>query len=253
MANSRAHDELVVLIHGSAAGAPIVWSPLRSQLQRAGRRVLAPDLLGYGAAPPASSAYTVQEEVEHLQQAMELDATSPVHLVAHSIGATFALHLRLLVGERVRRMTLVEPVVTSILREFKDDDAYADMKDMFYGLEQRLSKPMSAAEFFLDHWNGAGAWTRLDTRAQIGIASLIPKVRQETLASAKDDIPLAELSGAPVPTSILVGDRTANRAPRVCARRLAAAFHAEVRVVAAAGHSLPLSHAEDVFRAIIST
>ncbi len=44
-------SDVIVLIHGSANG-PQSWGQVRRELGSEGARVVAPDMLGYGGAPP---------------------------------------------------------------------------------------------------------------------------------------------------------------------------------------------------------
>lgn len=73
----------VVLIHGlfGAFGDERVWSRL------APRRVLAPDLLGYGQSVAVDGPVTVDAQVDHLRSLLGSDR---VHLVGHSIGGVLA-------------------------------------------------------------------------------------------------------------------------------------------------------------------
>ena len=58
-------SDLIVLLHGAATGSSS-WTPVSAALTHAGRRVVAPDLVGYGRSPPASDCYGIAEEVAHL-------------------------------------------------------------------------------------------------------------------------------------------------------------------------------------------
>jgi predicted alpha/beta hydrolase family esterase len=53
--------------------------------------------------------------------------TARARRVAHSLGSLMGLHLRRELGARVTRMTLIEPVLVSVLRERGEDAAYAEM------------------------------------------------------------------------------------------------------------------------------
>jgi len=51
-----------------------------------------------------------------------------MHLVAHSLGAMFGCYLLGALGPRVTRLTLVDPVIVSVLRETGENEGYAEME-----------------------------------------------------------------------------------------------------------------------------
>jgi pimeloyl-ACP methyl ester carboxylesterase len=109
-------DELpIVLLHGSATGS-YSWAAVRTGLEAYGATVVAPDMLGYGRSPTPSEAWQPKDEVAHLRGWVDMQAVGVFHLVTHSLGARFGLYLRLAVGSCVARLTLIDPVVVSVLR-----------------------------------------------------------------------------------------------------------------------------------------
>src|SRR5207253_321752 len=131
--------ETIVLLHGGATGSSS-WNPVARSLATSGASVFAPDMLGYGASPAPTGSYAIAEEVAHLIRGLGLQPRScngmiyavgfggTFHLVTHSLGSLIGLHLRRALGARVARMTLVDPVLVSVLREYGEDDAYAEME-----------------------------------------------------------------------------------------------------------------------------
>jgi pimeloyl-ACP methyl ester carboxylesterase len=129
--------DTIVLLHGGATGSS--WNAVARSLVSSGARVFAPDMLGYGASPAPTGSCAIAEEVAHLTRLLGLQPHScngttyavgfggTFHLVTHSLGSLIGLHLRRALGARVTRMTLVDPVVVSVLRECGEDDAYAEM------------------------------------------------------------------------------------------------------------------------------
>lgn len=105
----------IVLLHGSATGSHS-WAAVRTGLEAYGAAVVAPDMVGYGRSPTSGEAWQPKDEVAHLRGWLDMQGVGAFHLVTHSIGAFFGLHLRLAVGSRVARLTLVDPVVVSVLR-----------------------------------------------------------------------------------------------------------------------------------------
>ncbi len=144
------NDLPIVLLHGSATGSTS-WVPVRTGLEAFGARVVVPDMLGYGRSPPPSEAWQPKDEVAHLRGWLDMQGVGAFHFVTHSILAFFGLHLRLAVGSRVARFTLVYPVVVSVLRVPGEENALREV--------QTLSDQFMRA--FPDH-------ARLDCRADLG-------------------------------------------------------------------------------------
>jgi len=158
--------DTIVLLHGGATGSSS-WNPVACAFVSSGASVFAPDMLGYGASPPPTGSYGIPEEVAHLTRLLGLQPHScngiiyavgfggTFHLVTHSLGSLIGLHLRRALGARVRRMTLVDPVVVSVLREGGENDAYAEMEEQYQRFMSLSADHEAAAHFFVDHWSGA--------------------------------------------------------------------------------------------------
>lgn len=238
----------IVLLHGSATGA-LSWGPVAGILVSSGATVFAPDMLGYGKAPAPTSSYGIEEEVAHLARQLELHNVGTLHLVMHSLGTLFGLHLRRALGARVTRMTIIEPVVVSVLRERGEEAAYEEMEEQYQRFMSLVADHEAAAHFFVDHWSGPGAWDSLGKRGRAMVTSLVPKLRLEMSATRSDTTTLAWLAESPPPTLILVGEKT-RVATRAVARRLGSALGATTVVVSGAAHMLPITHPKAVVDAI---
>ncbi|HET7011034.1 MAG TPA: alpha/beta fold hydrolase [Anaerolineales bacterium] len=95
----------VVLLHGLGSSAQD-WLfqilPLTAE-----HRVLAIDLPGHGATPPAGGWPSISNYAACLAATMEAAHTGPVHLVGLSLGGTVALQTALDYPERVRSLSLI--------------------------------------------------------------------------------------------------------------------------------------------------
>ncbi len=252
--------DTIVLLHGGATGSAS-WNPVARALISSGASVFAPDMLGYGASPAPTSSYAIAEEVAHLTRLLGLQPRScngtiyavgfggTFHLVTHSLGSLIGLHLRRALGARVTRMTLVDPVVVSALRECGEDDAYAEMEEQYQRFMSLSADHEAAAHFFVDHWSGAGGWASMGSRARAMVTSLVPTLQLEMTATRADTATLGWLAESPPPTTILVGERTL-LAPRAACRLLGAALEARTIVVLGAAHMIPLTHPQAVVDAV---
>lgn len=79
----------VLLLHGLLSSSA-AWLPLRRELGSS-VDVIAPDLLGYGAAPRPGGDYTLERVVQHLLPLVERER--PTHVLGHSMGGIIALAL----------------------------------------------------------------------------------------------------------------------------------------------------------------
>ncbi|MEX3959081.1 alpha/beta fold hydrolase [Trinickia sp. EG282A] len=241
-------DLPIVLLHGSATGSHS-WAAVRTSLEAHGARVLAPDMLGYGRSPTPSEAWQLKDEVAHLRGWLDMQGAGAFHLVTHSVGAFFGLHLRLAVVSRVARLTLVDPVVVSVLRVPGEEDALREVQTLCDRFMRVFPDHNAAACLLVEHWSGTGAWSALGEKGRALVAGLAPRLQLEMTASAADRTTLVELTSTAVPTSVLVGERTST-APRSVSRLLAGAFDARTIVVPGAAHMIPLTHPAAVVEAI---
>jgi pimeloyl-ACP methyl ester carboxylesterase len=253
-------SDTIVLLHCSATGSSS-WDPVAGSLVSSGASVFAPDMLGYGQSPAPTGSYGIAEEVAHLVRLLDLQPYSckgiiyavghlgTFHLVTHSLGSLIGLHLRRALGARVTRMTLIDPVVVSVLRECGEDAAYAEMEEQYQRFMSLSPDHEAAAHFFVDHWGSTGAWDSMETRGRAIVTSLVPKLRLEVTATRSDTTTLAWLAESPPPTTILVGEKTL-LAPRAVARQLGHALEATTVVVSGAAHMIPLTHPQAVVDAV---
>src|SRR5215475_2730497 len=198
--------DVIVLLQGSANGS-YSWGPVQRALISAGERVVAPDMLGYGKAPPPSGAWSIDEETEHLRRSLEPAPGDGLHLVAHSLGSMFGLYLLRALGPRVTRLTLIDPVLVSVLREMGEADAFAEIEAQYQRFMGCLPDAAGAARAFVEHWSGPGSWDAIGDGARAAIAALVPKVRLEMIAARSDTTPLAALARSRPPTTILLGEQ----------------------------------------------
>lgn len=111
--------QTVVMLHGLAASKEI-WQGLIEELPPERWRVLAPDLLGFGASPkPRWNSYTVREHARMVLALLRRQRiTGTVTLVGHSMGCLVAAHIAATKPELVKRLVLHEPPLLGDSPEF---------------------------------------------------------------------------------------------------------------------------------------
>jgi pimeloyl-ACP methyl ester carboxylesterase len=100
-------DPPLVLVHGVGTSREI-WRRVLAELA-AGRRVLAVDLPGFGASPPAGPAFDLEQVGDRLAAAVGERAGRPFDLLGHSLGGAVAVVLAARHPELIRSLVLLAP------------------------------------------------------------------------------------------------------------------------------------------------
>jgi pimeloyl-ACP methyl ester carboxylesterase len=235
----------VVLVHSSASGNR-QWRKLIERLSPR-QRVIAPNLFGNGATsawrqPRRQTIVDAAQVVLGLVEALELDA--PLRLVGHSWGGAVALQAAHVLGERVGKLVLYEPMLPGLLKAHGRLQAAAETEAL-HGHLQRCAASgdwMAAAERFTDYFNGDGAWAATPPERRQLLAGLLPPNLHEWDAAMA---PLrAEAFGGVSAQTLLMRGRASRPALVEMVSVLYQRFrHWQLVDVAGCGHMAPLTHA----------
>ncbi|HWO18982.1 MAG TPA: alpha/beta hydrolase [Kofleriaceae bacterium] len=193
----------VLLIHSSGFTSR-QWRRL-ADLLAPRYRVIAPDLLGYGAARwPVGEPFHFRQDVALLAGLLD----EPAHIVGHSYGGLLALQLALARPELVRRIAVYEPVIFGFLDEPEDAAARAavDQLGTYRPDAAGLDEPW--LERFADWWQGPGAWRALPAPTRQAFCDVGWKLSQEVASLLADRTDRARYATITAPTLILAGERT---------------------------------------------
>lgn len=240
----------VVMLHGSGnSGA--MWRRVADALP--GCRTIAPDLIGYGAAPgwPPDPVFDMSDELDAIAGALPKRGTA-FHLLGYSYGGGVALALALGAPRRVRSLTLIEPVFPHALRYGGERAAYQQfcrLRDDFVTMTTRGLREQ-AMRRFVDFWTGDGAFDALSDANRDATVKCAGKIALDFQSAISNDPGAASLAGLDMPTALLCGDRSPEPM-----RRLVEALHALMpgssrTIVAGANHLLPFTHAPAVVAAL---
>jgi pimeloyl-ACP methyl ester carboxylesterase len=230
------------------------WRRL-SELLASDYRVLAPDLLGYGASGPwpDSEPFHYRQDLVFLES-LVAGAGEPVHVIGHSYGGFLALQLALARPELVRSIAAYDPVAFGILDNVEDADALRALE----GVRREWQPDASGADEtwlagFVDWWNGDGAWTRLAEETRVAFRTMGWKVFQEVMSLTADKTDGATYATITAPTLLMGGRSSPLTEQRVVEKLGATLPHATVHFFDGAGHMGPISHAQLVNAAIVKS
>jgi pimeloyl-ACP methyl ester carboxylesterase len=241
----------VVLLHSSMSSRS-QWAALTSDHERS-FRFIALDLLGYGKAPfPDASThagFSLAHEVEAVRAALatQLDADEAFHLVGHSYGGATALRLARTVPERIRSLTLFEPVAFHLLDP--TDPGRIEVCDVVAAIEAALT-PEDATRIFIDYWNGTGAFDAMPAPLRERFTAQVAKVKLDFAALLGEPATLDDMRAIAVPALVL-SSRAGPASTRAVAARLAAALPRASTRQTPGGHMAPITHAADVNAEIV--
>ena len=245
---ARLAPELMIALHCSGSSGR-QWAAYEALLPRS-IRMVAPDLMGYGSAPEwvRGRPVSLDDEARRLAPLL-IAAERGVHLVGHSYGGSVALQMALLWPERVRSLTLFEPVRFALLLA---DPAQHAVGEAIVAVGRRIGaiamsgETARAAALFVDYWSGGGAWDLLPPSRQQAIIARIHKVRAEFEALFADKVPAAAYAGLTMPVTLITGSESPLPARRVVDLLAAQVAHAKVVHLSGLGHMGPISHPQAV-------
>jgi pimeloyl-ACP methyl ester carboxylesterase len=239
----------VIALHCSL-GSGRQWTRLAAELGEQ-YRVIAPDLSGYGSnlAGPILPM-TLADEVAQLGDQIA-SATGPIHLVGHSYGGAIAFKMATAApyASRIRSLTLIEPILPTLLNENAADSR---LHDLFAKLAHDISldlwngMSMEALDKFLLFWNGSGPREELSDEVRLRMIERIEKIAFDfATVFAEQDVGAAA-AGLRVPTLLYSGGLSPYLTQRIVGRLASIIPGAQAKHLPAAGHMLPSSHARSV-------
>jgi len=243
--SARRPRECVVALHCSL-GSGRQWARLADEL--GGKyRLIAPDISGYGDnRGPVLLPMTLAQEVAHLSERLA-QAEGPFHLVGHSYGGAIAFKMATQspFASRVRSLTLIEPVLPTLLA---DSAADGRLHQQFAQLARELSldlwngHAMEAIDKFVSFWSGSGPAEKLSPEARLRLIAQADKLAYDFTAALSEEHVAAAAAGIRVPTLLFSGGLSPNLTQRIVARLASLIEAVDARHLPAAGHMIPLSH-----------
>jgi pimeloyl-ACP methyl ester carboxylesterase len=241
----------VLALHCSL-GSGRQWARLATALQ--GRyHVFAPDLVR--PREECDPLMTLAQEVHWLGKTVA-QTRGPIHLVGHSYGGAIAFKAatRSAFAHRIRSLTLIEPVLPTLLLDNGPDRR---LHDRFKALAEELyadlwnGQSLEAIEKFVSFWNGSGPAEPLPAKA---LARMIADAEQLAFnfsaVLAEDDV-AAAAARIRVPTLLMSGGLSPYVAQRTVARLTDLIAGSHAKHFPDAGHMLPKTHRDVVNAEIV--
>jgi pimeloyl-ACP methyl ester carboxylesterase len=244
---ANAPKRCVVALHCSL-GSGRQWSRLGEALGD-NYRLIAPDISGYGDNPgPIHLPLTLAEEVALLRERID-QIDGPFHLVGHSYGGAIAFKIATQqpFAGRVRSLTLIEPVLPTLLAESGADRRLHELFAQFargISLDLWNGNAMEAIDKFLAFWNGSAPPEKLSAEARLRLIEHAPKLAFDFCAALAEENVTAAATGIRVPALLFSGGLSPYVTQRIAGRLASVMVRADARHLPAAGHMMPMSHAK---------
>ncbi len=249
--SSREDPAPVVLVHSSAASGR-QWRAL-TDLLAPRCSVSAPDLGGYGKAAETDTHYSFEDDCARIRR-LVVTAANPVHLVGHSYGGLIAAKTAFENPDRVRSLTLIEPVCFHLLQAAGERDAFEEIRavrDRQIAAVERGDLTASA-EGFIAYWMGPDAWAAMPPERREAVARVMPKVALEWPGAFEPTTRLEQYGPLPWPAQLIRAADTTRAARTVVDLVVNQNPDIGLVEVASGGHMSPVTNPEPVNAAIVS-
>jgi pimeloyl-ACP methyl ester carboxylesterase len=150
-------------------------------------------------------------------------------------------------ASRIRSLTLIEPILPTLLRENVADRR---LHDLFANLGRNISldlwngNSMEALDKFLLFWNGSGPGEKVPDEARLRMIERLEKIAFDFAAALGEQDVGTAAAGLRVPTLLYSGGLSPYLTQRIAGRLASIIPGARAKHLPAAGHMLPISHAK---------
>lgn len=236
----------VLALHCSLAHSG-AWEGLARALGP-GLRITAPDIPGHGKAPDIDPARDLHDQcyeaiLPHLPEGR-------VDVVGHSFGATLALRLAEDMSDRIRSLTLIEPVLFAAAKGSGAFSAHlGEMAD--YAAAEARQDRAATARAFLKIWGTGTAFEDLPAAQRDYATQRIHLIKASEPALFEDSAGLVpRLGEVTAPTLLVEGGESPRIIPAILDRMETGIPDTTRARVPDAGHMVAISHPVPVAGAI---
>ncbi|MGJ8544318.1 MAG: alpha/beta fold hydrolase [Sulfitobacter sp.] len=214
--------------------------------------MIAPDMPSHGQSADWDETSSFVDTV--FQAAAEQLGPEPMDVIAHSFGAAIALRLAVAMPERIRSLSLFEPVLFAVgaaeqPETMRDHDIQAqDFMDAFAARDNP-----NAARLFNRMWGAGARWDSLPERSRAAMVRAI-HVLPDTFGFIYDDrcglMQPGALDAVDLPCLLMHGAQTLPVVKATNAGLVRRMGNTRAVEIAGAGHMGPVTHAAEVAQQI---
>jgi pimeloyl-ACP methyl ester carboxylesterase len=234
------------------AAATTLRTPLGRRVKVVERGAGAPVVFlhsGVGGAGPRS----LDDYADHVYAVAEHVGAS-VCLVGFSWGGATALRVAAAAPELVDSLAVIEPEAYGLLRT-EDAHAYAQISGLRdrWRANARAGRWHEAFEEFVDFYNGAGSFARWPPPRREAFLA-VQQARGDLWDVLFDDLlTLDALAAMTASVHVVEGSQTSAVDHAICNVVRRYVPHAQYTLIEGAGHMMPLTHAEPLTRALLTS
>ena len=237
----------IVFIHGSCGGAG-QWKSMSSALASRFRTVCI-DMPGHGqsSAWPLDRKWSLDDD-ERAIEAVLSKIEGVFHVVVHSAGGRTAFRSIRTHRDRIKTVTMFEPVYFHWLRHL-GDALFSEPTEM----SKRYRENIEAGDYegamahFVDAWvKKEGAWISLPASIKDKMWAGAGRLYHEWLMPWEDEPTIDDLKELDLPLLVIKGSDTIGSMDRVCELLCSEIPGCRVIEVPGAGHMCPFTHWHEV-------
>ena len=226
------------------------WAGLAREM--AGRlSLIAPDMPSHGQSADWDGESPFSDTV--YAAALSVMDEGPIDVIGHSFGGTTALRLAMTVPERVRSLTLIEPVLFAVAAaDAPETMAENSQRGRPYLEAAEKGDHIAAAREFNALWSDGAPWEDLPERTRAAMVRAIPVVphTQDAVYGGGEMLDPGGLDRVAMPVLILEGARATPAVRATNAGLVRRLPDASLDVIEGAGHMAPITHPSEVARAV---
>ncbi len=199
----------VIMLHSSMS-SKVQWSRLSTELN-SDFHAVAIDLYGYGESsyPEDPSSFSLVDEVIRVDSLIkQLIGEEQFHLVGHSYGGATALRLAYDNQERIKSLSMYDPVAFHLLG--KKDPALVEILQVVDSINGCIARDdfSQATRIFVDFWSGEDTYDSLKQVKRDLLDSFIPKVALDFQAGIHDPLTIRDYKQVELPVCLITSPQS---------------------------------------------
>ncbi|NNE89587.1 MAG: alpha/beta hydrolase [Silicimonas sp.] len=208
------------------------------------------ELPGHGLAEDYDETRDFSDQAVEI--ALDEMPSTPVPLIGHSVGAVVALRIAIERPYRVSSLVLIEPVFFAAVKgRWAHDKISRDLAS--FGNKVSAGEYATAVKEFHKIWGDGRAWSDISMEERTYMTSRIGIVPAANPLLWDDRVNLlrdGRLEGLEVPVTFIDGENTHPVVPEIISTIGDRIPNAEWVSVKGAGHMVPITHPEQVVKAV---